>query len=570
MTERSSESPTRARSRKATAEKTEPVSAETRPEPAAEPAPRARRGKPRAGPVEAAEPAEARAPEAEPQAPAAAPAEAAAEARHEERRHAGGGAPRAEIPSPSAPRRALGGKERGRRGRGERGERGAPGPKAPVFDIEEDQESLAAAELEPGAEEIVINLSELKRLKTAQLAHMAQDLGVEGPGGMRKQDLIFEILQAQAVKRGRVYGEGTLEVLPDGFGFLRSPDFSYLPGPDDIYVSPSQIRRFGLRTGDSISGQVRQPKEGERYFALLKVEAVNFGPPEENAAKVLFDNLTPLYPNRKLTLEHESVEMTTRIIDLLVPIGKGQRCLIVAPPRAGKTVLLQNMAHAITTNHPEVHLIVLLIDERPEEVTDMERSVQGEVISSTFDEPATRHVAVAEMVIEKAKRLTETGKDVVILLDSITRLARAYNAVVPASGKILSGGVDSNALHKPKRFFGAARNIEEGGSLTIIGTALVDTGSRMDEVIFEEFKGTGNSEIVLDRKLMEKRIFPTLDINKSGTRKEELLMDQMTLNRVWVLRQLLHPLSTIDSMEFLLSKLRGTASNVEFLESMIR
>jgi transcription termination factor Rho len=447
-------------------------------------------------------------------------------------------------------------------------------PAAPVAAVPAVAEGEEEGEVEPavgpGGEEIVVNLTELKRLKTAQLAHMAQELGVEAPGGMRKQDLIFAILQARAVQRGRVYGEGTLEVLPDGFGFLRSPDFSYLPGPDDIYVSPSQIRRFNLRTGDTISGQVRQPKEGERYFALLKVESINYSTPEENAQKVLFDNLTPLYPNQKLNLEHESAEMTTRIIDLLNPVGKGQRCLIVAPPRAGKTVLLQNMAHAVTANHPEVILIVLLIDERPEEVTDMERSVKGEVISSTFDEPATRHVAVAEMVIEKAKRLAECGKDVVILLDSITRLARAYNSVVPPSGKILSGGVDSNALHKPKRFFGAARNIEEGGSLTIIGTALIDTGTRMDEVIFEEFKGTGNSEIVLDRKLMEKRIFPCLDINKSGTRKEELLMDQLTLNRVWILRQLLHPLSTIDAMEFLLSKMRGTRSNREFMESMTR
>ena len=477
--------------------------------------------------------------------------------------------PRQVIPAPTST--AVGVPERrGRRGRdGRRGERERI-PASAIYDIEEDEAAAAEAAEEPTGEEVVINLSELKRLKTGQLARMAQDLGVEAPGGMRKQDLIFAILQVQAVKRGRVYGEGTLEVLPDGFGFLRSPDFSYLPGPDDIYVSPSQIRRFNLRTGDTISGQVRQPKEGERYFALLKVESINYATPEENAQKVLFDNLTPLYPNEKLHLEHEPSEVTTRIIDLLVPIGKGQRCLIVAPPRAGKTVLLQNIAHAITTNHPDVHLIVLLIDERPEEVTDMERSVKGEVISSTFDEPASRHVAVAEMVIEKAKRLTENGKDVVILLDSITRLARAYNAVVPPSGKILSGGVDSNALHKPKRFFGAARNIEEGGSLTIIGTALVDTGSRMDEVIFEEFKGTGNSEIVLDRKLMEKRIFPTLDINKSGTRKEELLMDQMTMNRVWVLRQLLHPLSPIDSMEFLLSKVRGTKSNKEFLDSMAR
>ncbi len=478
--------------------------------------------------------------------------------------------PRPVIPAPTST--AVGVPERrGRRGRdGRRGGERERIPASAIYDIEQDEAAAAEAAEEPTGEEVVINLSELKRLKTGQLARMAQDLGVEAPGGMRKQDLIFEILQVQSVKRGRVYGEGTLEVLPDGFGFLRSPDFSYLPGPDDIYVSPSQIRRFNLRTGDTISGQVRQPKEGERYFALLKVESINYAPPEENAQKVLFDNLTPLYPNEKLHLEHEPSEVTTRIIDLLVPIGKGQRCLIVAPPRAGKTVLLQNIAHAITSNHADVHLIVLLIDERPEEVTDMERTVKGEVISSTFDEPASRHVAVAEMVIEKAKRLAENGKDVVILLDSITRLARAYNAVVPPSGKILSGGVDSNALHKPKRFFGAARNIEEGGSLTIIGTALVDTGSRMDEVIFEEFKGTGNSEIVLDRKLMEKRIFPTLDINKSGTRKEELLMDQMTLNRVWVLRQLLHPLSPIDSMEFLLSKVRGTRSNKEFLDSMAR
>ncbi len=625
MSESSSDSPARpVRGRKATKEMIEPESPASRaelgsdePSADAQTSPsKARRGRSRADAVgEGSAPAEAEKPaarkprkvtakEAAPEAAAAeateaqgarsaqpaqeAPAagsEPKAEARRAEGRQEAGAAPaeprqgggrggqprkpRAEIPSPSTSRRVIAGRSDRRRGRGERQERGGA-PKAPIFDIEEDLESLLAAEIEPGAEEVVINLSELKRLKTAQLAHMAQDLGVEGPGGMRKQDLIFEILQAQAVKRGRVFGEGTLEVLPDGFGFLRSPDFSYLPGPDDIYVSPSQIRRFNLRSGDSISGQVRQPKEGERYFALLKVESINFSTPEENAQKVLFDNLTPLYPNEKLTLEHDPAEMTTRIIDLLVPIGKGQRCLIVAPPRAGKTVLLQHMAHAVTANHPEVHLIVLLIDERPEEVTDMERSVKGEVISSTFDEPATRHVAVAEMVIEKAKRLTEGGKDVVILLDSITRLARAYNAVVPASGKILSGGVDSNALHKPKRFFGAARNIEEGGSLTIIGTALVDTGSRMDEVIFEEFKGTGNSEIVLDRKLMEKRIFPTLDINRSGTRKEELLMSQMTLNRVWVLRQLLHPLSTIDSMEFLLSKLRATESNQEFLESMVR
>jgi transcription termination factor Rho len=415
----------------------------------------------------------------------------------------------------------------------------------------------------------VLSLPVLKEMKATELARVARQLGVDAPG-FKKQDLIFAILQANAGVAGEVFADGVVEVLSDGFGFLRSPDFSYLPGPDDIYVSPSQIRRYTLRTGDTVAGHVRQPKEGERYFALLKVETINGEPATENREKVLFDNLTPLYPNERLELEHESSNMTTRIIDLLTPIGKGQRCLIVAPPRAGKTVLLQDLAHAITANHPEVALIVLLIDERPEEVTDMERSVKGEVVSSTFDEPATRHVQVAEMVIEKAKRLVECGRDVVILLDSITRLARAYNSVVPPSGKILSGGVDSNALHKPKRFFGAARNIEEGGSLTIVGTALIDTGSRMDEVIFEEFKGTGNSEIVLDRKLMEKRIFPCLDINKSGTRKEELLLSPDHLNRVWILRQLLHPLNPIDSMEFLLSKIKPLKTNEEFLDSMSR
>ncbi|MGI5862394.1 MAG: transcription termination factor Rho [Myxococcales bacterium] len=417
-----------------------------------------------------------------------------------------------------------------------------------------------------------LDLSKLKAMKITELAAMAQEMAVENAAGMRKQDLIFEILKATSDRRGEIYGEGTLEILSDNFGFLRSPDFSYLPGPDDIYVSPSQIRRFNLRTGDTVRGVIRQPqsKENERYFALLRVDSINYAPPEENSQKILFDNLTPLYPTSRLNLEHESSEMTTRIIDLLTPIGKGQRCLIVAPPRAGKTVLLQNIAHAITANHPEVILIVLLIDERPEEVTDMERSVKGEVVSSTFDEPATRHVQVAEMVIDKARRLVEHKRDVVILLDSITRLARAYNTVVPPSGKILSGGVDSNALHKPKRFFGAARNIEEGGSLTIIGTALIDTGSRMDEVIFEEFKGTGNSEIVLDRKLMEKRIFPCLDINKSGTRKEELIMDEFTFNRVWVLRQVLHPLSPVDSISMLLEKMKGTKSNREFLDQMSR
>jgi transcription termination factor Rho len=413
-----------------------------------------------------------------------------------------------------------------------------------------------------------MNLKELKEKRISELTRMARDMGIENAAGMRKQELIFALLQAHVARQGIIYSEGVLECLPDGFGFLRAPDYNYLPGPDDIYVSPSQLRRFNLRTGDTISGQIRPPKESERYFAMLKVESVNFEAPEIARDKILFDNLTPLYPNKKLNLEFKSDNMSTRIIDMLVPIGMGQRALIVSPPRAGKTVLLQDIAHAIAANHPDVWLMVLLIDERPEEVTDMERTVRGEVISSTFDEPASRHVQVAEMVIEKAKRLVEHGRDVVILLDSITRLARAYNTVIPPSGKILSGGVDANALHKPKRFFGAARNIEEGGSLTIIATALVDTGSRMDEVIFEEFKGTGNSEIHLDRKLMEKRIFPCLDINKSATRKEELLLKQDYLNRMWILRQLLHPLNVVDSMEFLLSKLRPMKSNQEFLDSM--
>ncbi|MBW2700278.1 MAG: transcription termination factor Rho [Deltaproteobacteria bacterium] len=413
-----------------------------------------------------------------------------------------------------------------------------------------------------------MNLKDIKNLKIGELNTLAKELKVQGAGGMRKSELIFAVLQAQAERDGHIYGEGVLEILPDGFGFLRSPDYNYLPGPDDIYVSPSQIRRFNLRTGDTVAGQIRPPKDGERYFAMLKVEVVNFEDPDVTRDKILFDNLTPLYPEEKFALEFDPKVMSTRIIDLLVPIGKGQRCLVVSPPRAGKTVLLQDIARAIEINHKEVVLIVLLIDERPEEVTDMERSVKGEVVSSTFDEPAQRHVQVAEMVIEKAKRMVEHGRDVVILLDSITRLARAYNSVVPPSGKILSGGVDSNALHKPKRFFGAARNIEGGGSLTIIGTALVDTGSRMDEVIFEEFKGTGNSEMRLDRKLMEKRIFPCLDINSSSTRKEELLMDNTALSRVWILRQLLHPLNVIDSMEFLLSKVSRTETNQEFLDSM--
>ncbi len=418
-------------------------------------------------------------------------------------------------------------------------------------------------------EENYMNLRDLKRKPISELTAMAREYNIEGASGMRKQELIFALLQAQAAQNGVISGEGVLEILPDGFGFLRAPDYNYLPGPDDIYVSPSQIRRFNLRTGDTVAGQIRPPKESERYFALLKVESINHESPEAARLKILFDNLTPLYPDDRFNLETtENQNDSTRIIDLLTPIGKGQRCIIVSPPRAGKTVLLQDVANSISTNHPDVKLHVLLIDERPEEVTDMARNVQGEVISSTFDEPAQRHVQVAEMVIEKAKRLVEHNYDVVILLDSITRLARAYNTVVPPSGKILSGGVDSNALHKPKRFFGAARNIEGGGSLTIIATALVDTGSRMDEVIFEEFKGTGNSEIHLDRKLMEKRIFPCLDINRSATRKEELLLEDFVLQRVWLLRQLLHPLNVIDSMEFLLDKLRRTKTNREFLESM--
>ncbi|HFC46750.1 MAG TPA: transcription termination factor Rho [Dissulfuribacter thermophilus] len=415
-----------------------------------------------------------------------------------------------------------------------------------------------------------LNLSDLKRKNVTELYNLVQELEIDVPPGLRKQELIFAILKEFTKKEGQVFGEGVLEVLQDGFGFLRSPYYNYLPGPDDIYVSPSQIRRFNLRTGDTISGQIRPPKDSERYFALLKVESINFEPPEKSQKKIYFDNLTPLYPMEQIRLETDPDNYSARIMDLLTPIGKGQRGLIVAPPRTGKTMLLQNIANSITRNHPEIFLIVLLIDERPEEVTDMERNVQAEVVSSTFDEPAQRHVQVAEMVIEKAKRLVEHKRDVVILLDSITRLARAYNTVVPPSGKILSGGVDSNALHRPKRFFGAARNIEEGGSLTIIATALIDTGSRMDEVIFEEFKGTGNMEIHLDRKLTEKRIFPSIDINKSGTRKEELLLPKEVLNRVWILRKLLSPLNPIDSMEFLLDKMQGTENNAEFLASMNR
>ncbi|MEN6465240.1 MAG: transcription termination factor Rho [Syntrophaceae bacterium] len=413
-----------------------------------------------------------------------------------------------------------------------------------------------------------MNVVEMKRKPISELAILAKELNVPGAAGMRKQDLIFAILQAQTEKNGIISGEGVLETLPDGFGFLRAVDYNYLPGPDDIYVSPSQIRRFNLRTGDTVSGEVRPPKEGEKYFALLKVDNVNFENPEAAKDKILFDNLTPLYPEEKLKLEWDVANISTRTMDLFTPIGKGQRGLIVSPPRAGKTVLLKDIAHSITANHKEVILMVLLIDERPEEVTDMERNVKGEVIASTFDEPATRHVQVAEMVIEKAKRLVEHKRDVVILLDSITRLARAYNAVVPPSGKVLSGGVDSNALHKPKRFFGAARNIETGGSLTIIATALVDTGSRMDEVIFEEFKGTGNMELHLDRRIADRRVFPAFDLIRSGTRKEELLIPRENLNRIWILRRLLQEMNPVDAMDFIIDKIRKTDTNKEFLDSM--
>jgi len=413
-----------------------------------------------------------------------------------------------------------------------------------------------------------MNLIELKKMKISELTELAKEFHIQGASRMRKQDLVFSLLQAHSEKNGLIYGEGVLETLPDGFGFLRAPDANYLPGPDDIYISPSQIRRFNLRTGDTVSGQIRPPKDSERYFALLKVEGVNGEDPEIAREKILFDNLTPLYPEERIKLETAPNNYSSRIMDLMTPIGKGQRGLIVAPPRTGKTMLLQNIANSVTKNDSSIHKIVLLIDERPEEVTDMSRSVEAEVISSTFDEPPQRHVQVAEMVIEKAKRLVEHKLDVLILLDSITRLARAYNAVVPPSGKILSGGLDSNALHKPKRFFGAARNIEDGGSLTIIATALIDTGSRMDEVIFEEFKGTGNMEIHLDRKLTDRRVFPSIDINRSGTRKEELLLEEADLNRVWILRKLLSPLTQVDSMEFLLEKIRGTEDNKEFLASM--
>jgi len=413
-----------------------------------------------------------------------------------------------------------------------------------------------------------MTIAELKEKNITELSRIARTLDIQGASGLRKQDLIFKILQAQSEKEGHIFAEGVLEILPDGYGFLRSPDYNYLPGPDDIYVSPSQIRKFDLKTGDTISGNVRPPHEGEKYFALVKIEAINFESPEETRNKILFDNLTPLYPQERIKMETVREGTSGRVMDLLTPVGKGQRGLIVAPPRTGKTMLLQSIANSVTSNHPEVVLIVLFIDERPEEVTDMQRSVKGEVISSTFDEPAARHVQVAEMVIEKAKRLVEHKRDVVILLDSITRLARAYNTIVPPSGKVLSGGVDSNALQRPKRFFGAARNIEEGGSLTIIATALVDTGSRMDEVIFEEFKGTGNMEVILDRKLVDKRVFPAIDIQRSGTRKEELLIPKEDLQRIWVLRKVLNPLSPVEAMELLVSRLEKVRNNAEFLQNM--
>ena len=413
-----------------------------------------------------------------------------------------------------------------------------------------------------------MNLSELKKNSMSELMKLAEQYKIENPSGMRKQELIFALLQACSSQNGSIYGEGVLEILPDGFGFLRSPMYSYMPGPDDIYVSPSQIRRFGLRKGDVVSGQIRPPKEGERYFALLRVEKIGFEAPEASKNLVLFDNLTPIYPDERFVIENGAQNFSSRVIDLLTPIGKGQRGLIVAPPRTGKTMLLQTIANSITSNHPDSYLIVLLIDERPEEVTDMERTVNGEVVSSTFDEPPQRHVQVAEMVLEKAKRLVERKKDVVILLDSITRFGRAHNAVQPSSGRVLSGGLDANALQRPKRFFGTARNLEEGGSLTIIATALIDTGSRMDEVIFEEFKGTGNMEIYLDRNLADKRIFPAIDINRSGTRKEELLLQDDVLNRVWIIRKLLAPMNSIDSMEFFLDKMRNTKNNQEFLDMM--
>jgi transcription termination factor Rho len=440
----------------------------------------------------------------------------------------------------------------------------SPRPAAAAAEAAAPEEQRPAQPRRPGEG---LNITDLKDLSIQKLTQIAKDMNVAGATGMRKQELIFQILKAQTEQSGFIFSEGVLEVLPDGFGFLRAPDYNYLPGPDDIYVSPSQIRKFDLQTGDTVSGQIRPPKEGERYFALIKVEAVNFEAPDQAREKLFFENLTPLYPQERLVLETPE-SLSARVMDLWTPIGKGQRGLIVAPPRTGKTMLLQSIAQSVAKNHPEVYLIVLLIDERPEEVTDMQRSVNGEVISSTFDEPAQRHVQVAEMVIEKAKRLVEHKKDVLILLDSITRLARAYNTVIPPSGKVLSGGLDSNALQKPKRFFGAARNIEEGGSLTIIATALIDTGSRMDDVIFEEFKGTGNMEIHLDRKLTDKRVFPSIDVQKSGTRKEELLISKEDLNRIWVLRKVLSPLSPVEAMELLLDKMSKTKSNADFLASM--
>jgi transcription termination factor Rho len=461
--------------------------------------------------------------------------------------------------------RSSGGGGGGGGGRGGRG--GEPKRDYLPSDAElAEEEASLENQTDDGSESVVVR--ELKAKAMPELTKLALEMDVENAAGLRKQDLIFAILKTQTENRGKIFAEGVLEILQDGFGFLRAPDQNYLAGPDDIYVSPSQIRRFNLRTGDTVEGQVRAPKEGERYFALLKVESINFEEPSKAKQKILFDNLTPLYPEEKFNLETKSGKMTTRIIDLIAPLGKGQRALITSPPKAGKTMLLKDIANAIAEGNPEAYLIVLLIDERPEEVTDMQRTVKAEVISSTFDEPATRHVQVADMVIAKAKRLVEHGRDVVILLDSITRLARAHNTVVPHSGKILSGGVDSNALHKPKRFFGAARNVEEGGSLTIVGTALIDTGSRMDEVIFEEFKGTGNCEIVLDRKLADRRTYPAMDINRSATRREELLMDENSLNRMYILRKVLAPLSPVDSMEFLMGKIEKTDSNAEFLESM--
>jgi transcription termination factor Rho len=531
-------------------------------------------------------------------------------------RHAGGGrgpdrggerhgAPRSErgprdhhAGGPRPHRHDRGGERPDRGGeRGERGERVEARPDATAAGRQQDEAMLldgmpgdagAGADqvIDPNASErgnraldratrqgadasgVVLDLSSLKEMSTSELTQIAKDLDVPGATGMRKQELIFAILRSRAEKSGLIFSTGVLECLPDGFGFLRAPDYNYLAGPDDVYVSPSQIRKFDLQTGDTVAGQIRPPKEGERYFALIKVEAVNFEPPDRTRDRVFFENLTPLYPQARIGLEASADNVSARVLDLMTPIGKGQRGLIVAPPRTGKTMLLQNIANSITANHPEVYLIVLLIDERPEEVTDMQRSVRGEVISSTFDEPAQRHVQVAEMVIEKAKRLVEHKKDVVILLDSITRLARAYNQVVPPSGKVLSGGVDSNALQRPKRFFGAARNVEEGGSLTIVATALIDTGSRMDEVIFEEFKGTGNLEIHLDRKLADRRVFPAVDIQKSGTRKEELLLAKEDLNRVWVLRKVLNPLSPVEAMELLISKMGKAKTNAEFLASL--